>query len=242
VEALTLWLLPDERADGPHHMAADEVMLQSAADGTPSLRFYTWLTPTLSLGYFQNEADRLTDSLLAELPFVRRPSGGGALVHHHELTYCLAVPARFGRGMDWLRMHEVIAAALAELGVHAGLHIPRGEEHAGHFLCFHDLTAGDLVIGDWKIGGSAQRKQRGAVLQHGGILLARSDLTPTLPGILELSGVAVPPRDLSAAIVNQATAALGWRVAPGGWTPAETQRIAELVRTRYRNDAWNRKR
>src|SRR5262249_54297242 len=90
-------VLPLETADGPTNMAADEVLLEAAVAGSASLRFYTWSEPTLSLGYFQHEALRHTDASLAGLPWVRRPSGGATLVHHHELTYALALPA----GFDW---------------------------------------------------------------------------------------------------------------------------------------------
>jgi len=64
-------LLPHVAADGPHNMAADEVLLESAAAGVASLRFYDWSEPTVSLGYFQPRGARL-----AGLPYVRRPSGG----------------------------------------------------------------------------------------------------------------------------------------------------------------------
>src|ERR1043166_1816340 len=85
--ANSIRLLPASGATGPTNMACDETLVHSAADGIASLRFYTWTTATVSLGYFQSHAVRLTDPLLANLPFVRRPSGGATLVHHHELTY-----------------------------------------------------------------------------------------------------------------------------------------------------------
>src|SRR5438270_22730 len=183
----------DENGGGPHHMAADEVLLRSAASGIASLRFYTWETPTLSLGYFQEAASRLAGPLLADLPFVRRSTGGAALVHHHEQTYCLAVPAtRPWLGRCWLRMHEAITAALSEFGVHADRCALTGNDDSS-FLCFQQHTPGDVMIGNAKIAGSAQRKQRGAVMQHGGILLRPSPFTPTLPGIMELTGVDVKP-------------------------------------------------
>ena len=64
MEALTLRLLPYEIGDGPTEMAADEIMLRSAAMGQASLRFYGWTTATLSLGYFQPERLRASDPLL----------------------------------------------------------------------------------------------------------------------------------------------------------------------------------
>src|SRR5437588_9911435 len=87
-------LLPYAVADGAHNMAADEVLLEGASAGVASLRFYGWSEPTLSLGYFQSAAVRRTDPRLAALPYVRRPTGGMTLVHHHELTSALALPAR----------------------------------------------------------------------------------------------------------------------------------------------------
>src|SRR4051794_38575411 len=92
-------LLPFESADGAGNMAADEVLLQAAAAGMAGLRFYEWSKATLSLGYFQPAAERLHDVKLAKLPWVRRPTGGEALVHQHELTYALALPA----GLPWQR-------------------------------------------------------------------------------------------------------------------------------------------
>jgi lipoate-protein ligase A len=244
VEELTVRLMPDERAGGPHHMAADEVLLRSAADGIASLRFYTWETPTLSLGYFQKADDRLTDPLLAELPFVRRATGGGALVHHYEQTYCLAVPAtRQWLGRCWLRMHEVISAALAEFGVPVDRCTLQGAEDSTHFLCFQTFTPGDLLLRGAKIAGSAQRKQRGAVMQHGGILLRQSPFTPSLPGILELTGVEVKPLQLRVAILEQLKKLLGWRFdLPEGWTEDQRQAIEELRQSCYGCDSWNQKR
>src|SRR5262245_45464898 len=109
-------LFPILTADGPMQMAADEVLLEHAvANGRPALRLYTWDPSTLSLGYFQPFAARLADPLLANLPVVRRPTGGGAIVHHHELTYALALPTGpvSERGPSWVcRMHEIIGAAI----------------------------------------------------------------------------------------------------------------------------------
>src|SRR5262245_36953745 len=119
-------LLPDTVANGATNMASDDVLLRAAASGQPSLRFYGWSEATLSLGYFQSAAQRLAVPLLRDLPFVRRPTGGDALVHHHELTYCLAVPSeQLHRSTPaWLTVHAVIATALAEFGVDAQPHVP----------------------------------------------------------------------------------------------------------------------
>ncbi|MBM3996470.1 MAG: lipoate--protein ligase family protein, partial [Planctomycetes bacterium] len=180
-------LLPYAEADGATNMADDETLVRSAALGIASLRFYGWTTATLSLGYFQPCAVRLSDPLLASLPWVRRPSGGATLVHHHELTYCLALP--FGRAWHsaepWLeRMHRIIQTAILSLGGAHPITPVRGESTKhGNVLCFQQFTPGDLLSAGKKVVGSAQRKYRQALMQHGSILLAQSEFTPSLPGL-----------------------------------------------------------
>src|SRR5437763_11931797 len=127
-------------------MATDEALLESALAGVATLRFYGWSEPTLSLGYFQSHTVRLADPLLAELPFVRRPSGGDTLVHHHELTYALALPRTWQGDRPWLvRMHEVIRNALAGFGVAAHLFEPTDLSQPRGPLCFRHFTSGDLM-------------------------------------------------------------------------------------------------
>src|SRR5690348_12590779 len=116
-------LLPFAPADGATNMALDEALLLTAADrGTASLRFYTWSAPTVSLGYFQPAASRAENPNLAGLAWVRRSTGGAAIVHHHELTYALALP----KGKPWqtseswvCRFHHVIQGVLADHGLEA---------------------------------------------------------------------------------------------------------------------------
>ncbi|HLN26806.1 MAG TPA: biotin/lipoate A/B protein ligase family protein [Gemmataceae bacterium] len=238
-------VLPYEAASGPHNMAADEALLESAASGIASLRFYGWSQPTLSLGYFQPEQLRRSDRLRAKLPFVRRATGGAALVHHLEVTYALALPAgpSWHAGESWpCRMHRIIITALGELGVRASA-LPCANELAfTGLLCFKHQTPGDLLIGSDKIVGSAQRRQRGALLQHGGILLARSPYAPELPGILELSGRNLPAEEVCKTVTAHFARDTGWNMTGAAWSAAERQRTAELAASKYANDAWNYKR
>jgi lipoate-protein ligase A len=247
VTATACRLLPPVEADGPWHMAADQALLESAAEtGAAALRFYTWPRATLSLGYFQPEPVRRADARLAALPWVRRPSGGEALVHDREVTYALALPpgpAWQRRGASWLwRMHGVIAEALADLGVTARPYGEGEERRLGEVLCFLHQTPADLLVGGAKVVGSAQRKQRGALLQHGAILLAASPAAPQLPGIAELTGRRLPAPEVAAAVAERFGRATGAAVEPGDWSDAERRRVAELVATRYTQPAWNGKR
>jgi lipoate-protein ligase A len=244
VAQLTCRLLPFTCADGPHNMAADMALLQTATAGTASLRFYGWSDPTASLGYFQQACVRLEDPNIAALPFVRRPSGGATLVHDRELTYCLTLPA--GRawqgGSSWLeRMHRILADALAELGIASQLH--EGNVGGPHrsFLCFHQLTRGDVLIGSAKVAGSAQRKQRGALLQHGALLLAASPHTHWLPGIENLTGMALGTSQARDVIRHVFERSVPVTLIEEAWTAAELQ-VTDDLASRYLGAAWNLKR
>jgi lipoate-protein ligase A len=228
-------------------MAADEVMLESAAAGRASLRFYRWSEPTLSLGYFQPESVRRSDPRLALLPLVRRATGGAALVHDRELTYALALPSGEPwqrRGESWLtRMHRVLAAALAKLHVQVDAVAPGEGRKLGEVLCFLDQTPGDLLSHDRKVVGSAQRKHRTALLQHGAILLAQSEYTPALPGLHELDGSAPGAFDaVEGASVVALAEDTGWRIEPDDWTEQENARREKLIASKYTSPAWNAKR
>ncbi|HEX8199322.1 MAG TPA: lipoate--protein ligase, partial [Isosphaeraceae bacterium] len=118
-------MLPHEDADGPVNMAWDEVLLDAvAASGdAAALRTYGWTEPTLSLGYFQALDEARADPRWRDVPIVRRPTGGGAIWHHHEVTYALAVPRAHplaARAPDLYRaVHAAIAGALRDRGVAA---------------------------------------------------------------------------------------------------------------------------
>ncbi len=89
-------LLIDGALRGPANMARDEALLQACTvvDAQPVLRFYAWSPATISLGYFQDYADyEGLPPPAGDLPVVRRTTGGGAILHHLELTYALVVPA-----------------------------------------------------------------------------------------------------------------------------------------------------
>jgi lipoate-protein ligase A len=234
-------VLPFTIADGAHNMAADEALLESAVAGTASLRFYGWSEPTVSLGYFE-PGKLLQKDELAKLPFIRRSTGGGTLVHHLELTYALALSADLlkQRHQSWLcRMHTIIARALANLGVFT---VKAEEERMTGSLCFQHFTPGDLVLETAKVVGSAQRKQRGALLQHGAILLASSPHAPALPGIRELTGAMLTPGEIIPVLNRELAAETGWILNARNWTDAEQQRIRELVQIKYGQPSWNLKR
>lgn len=245
MERITCRLLPYALADGPHNMAADEVLLYSAQCGQLSLRFYGWTEPTVSLGYFQASAEREKDPRLKVLPFVRRPTGGATLVHHHELTYALALPPGLYRKVDepWLtRMHRIIASALARLGIPCRLSAKQDQQQTNSPLCFQQFTPGDVLVEGSKIAGSAQRRQRGCLLQHGAILLRASPHALSLPGIQELAGRDLTSEACQTAIVEEFQQDTGWDLKEIPWQAAEQEMLALLLSEKYSSAKWNNKR
>ena len=244
-----LRLLRDPPAAGAWNMAVDEALLESAAAGVGTLRLYEWQPATLSLGYFQAAADRAQHAASRECPLVRRASGGGAILHDRELTYSIALPqspTAVSATTLYDVVHQSLIAALVELGVAAALFRPAAaacvaevrqnavrQNAAEPFLCFQRRSCGDIICHDAKIVGSAQRRRRGAVLQHGSILLALSLHAPELPGIAELTGQAVSPADLIDAWLPRLSARLPARLTPGEFSTVERQRAEAIRRERF---------
>jgi lipoate-protein ligase A len=116
------------------------------------------------------------------------------------------------------------------------------DQHAPGPLCFRHFTAGDLLIDSAKVVGSAQRRQRGAILQHGGILLAQSPFAPELPGIGELTGRPLDIEETATALQAAFVRETGLELVAAGWTSNEESRIEELVNEKYSRSEWNDKR
>jgi lipoate-protein ligase A len=237
----TIRLLPFAAASGYRNMALDEALLRTALERKQaSLRFYTWDEPTLTLGYFQPYADRLPG-----VTWVRRPTGGDAILHHHEITYTLALPAGppWHSSESWLcRFHHVVGQALKQFGIESRAVNCGEEQRLGPFLCFQHQTPADLAINGHKVVGSAQRRPHGATMQHGSILLKRSRFAPQVPGIAELSGVSLEGPELVTALVAEFAHETGWNVQPDAWSAEELQAANELERSKYSTAEWNEKR
>jgi lipoyl(octanoyl) transferase len=184
-------------SSGRWNMALDEALLIDAVDeGRCHLRFYGWEEPTLSLGYFQRSEERLADPALAGLPAVRRLSGGGAILHDRELTYSCVVPPAHRFARQPLELYDTVHAAFVDVLAALGIEVaPRGAAHAQDaqpFLCFVRGDERDLICRGHKVLGSAQRRRRGAVLQHGSLLLERSDRAASIPGLYDLQPLRLP--------------------------------------------------
>lgn len=197
-------LVLHEPSDGAWNMAVDEVLLEHPEPGTVCMRWYGWQPATLSLGYFQALGERDQHRASRDCPLVRRASGGGAILHDQELTYSVVVPQPEGGHLDtqWVYdlMHDSLRDALAIQGIAVEKCDDgnRTDPTRPAFLCFQRHCPGDLLLGRHKVVGSAQRRTREAVLQHGSILLRQSPFAPELPGIEDLAAVGLSTDRLQA--------------------------------------------
>ncbi|HUL03958.1 MAG TPA: lipoate--protein ligase family protein [Gemmatimonadales bacterium] len=156
---------------GAENMALDQALLdEAAAQGTATLRLYRFNPSCLSLG--RNQKDLHPDGV----DVVRRPTGGGAVWHEHEVTYAVAAPIEpFGSlRAAYHAIHALIATALRTLGVEATLAphrrlIPPSPHPT--VACFSTPIGGEILANGRKLVGSAQLRQGPAFLQHGSILL-----------------------------------------------------------------------
>lgn len=260
VDRLAVWW--DDVADGAFNMAADEVLAAEALRRhAPLVRFYGWMSPTVSLGAFQPIAEARASDAVAGVALVRRPSGGGALVHGTDLTYALAVPKSHPWGGAPQPLYDAVHAALVAIligrGVAARLYDPGADGGSvaaqEPFLCFARRAAGDVVAArpgrpraadDPKVMGSAQRRLAGVVIQHGSLLLAanRGVGEPARhPGLAEL-GAAVEPaevRGLAGGWIDRFAGSLGVRAEweEGSFRVGREREIL-LAAGRFQDPGW----
>ncbi len=183
-------LVFDSARNGAFNMAADSYLAyESRKRCMPALRLYRWKLPTLSLGFHQ----KLSESVLEKcgsmgVPVVRRPTGGRAVLHDHELTYCLTLPEdhvifKNSRGDLLKEIGSIFVLAAEKAGLNAQLvragsrdESPSDALKRGSPLCFDAVSRWEVQLSGKKWIGSAQRFLPGVLLQHGSILLGKSEV------------------------------------------------------------------
>ena len=242
-------LLSLQAGEAAWNMAVDQTLLESCEQsGVPSLRMYQWIRPTLSLGYFQHLADRDSHEASRGVDCVRRATGGGAILHHHELTYSVAMPMPPGetrkRQSLYSKVHAVVVQVLADFGVTAvpyefsACNMSTHDSDSQPFLCFQRRTDVDLILSGYKIMGSAQRRTRHAVLQHGSLLISASQHAPELPGIGELSGKTPDIDELSNQLEKRLSSVLEIQWVESLLTDVERKRATDVQRDRFESAKW----
>lgn len=261
-------LLRHGAATGAQNMAVDEAISQAIAASLvpPTLRFYAWDPPCVSLGRNQLVAGVDLDRCAAlGYHVVRRPTGGRAILHTDEMTYSIIAspehPLMHGYVLDsYLRISHGLVAGLRRLGIDA--QEAPGTNRAGPDVsaaCFEVPSAYEIIAGDRKILGSAQARRSTSVLQHGSLPLVgdltrvvdclrfedeaeRHALRASLGGhaatVEELLGQAVTVEQAVEAMIAGMVEALAIGLVPGELTEQERTWAAELVRDKYAHDSW----
>jgi lipoate-protein ligase A len=183
-------LLPVCTASGASNMALDQAMLESAADAgfPPTLRFYRWSPPAISIGRFQSLDDLDLEACANEgIEVTRRPTGGKCILHLDDFTYSITLPRGStipdGVVEAYTMICRGILAALEELGLTAAIQSHEADDYRGvKGACFSATTHADLEVAGRKLCGSAQVRRNGCILQHGSIHL--EDHSGTLFGML----------------------------------------------------------
>lgn len=267
-----VWRLLDSGdADGPLNMAVDDALLDAlvAGVGRPTLRFYGWRPPAVSLGYFQplDEGISLPEIAARGFGLVRRPSGGRAILHKDEVTYSVTVPegqVESGQSVmgSYRSISRGIEAGLGLLGLGAELadrkDQPRMKAEGLPTVCFAKAARCDMTFEGRKIVGSAQTRRRGVIMQHGSVPIhidpaehlavmpgggtdeeSQRRLRGAACGVADALGRPVSYDELSQALAEGFAQRLGLVLEPGELSDWERRRADELYATRYTTDAWN---
>lgn len=248
-------LITQDANTPPMNMAIDEALLNSEL---PVLRLYRWDPPGLSIGYAQPVGEIDTRFCKENnITLVRRITGGGAVLHEHELTYAVLMGEELlprSVPLSARRISEGIMRALTLLGISASQQTEPARTMRTA-ACFDEPSWYEILVNGRKIVGSAQRRVRGKVLQHGALPVSidreryarcfTSDgtlahrLSMRMTSISEELGRPVLYGEVSEAMKQGFAAALGMEFIGDDLTADEIQLAKRLHDSRYAQDEWN---
>ncbi len=263
-------LLITSPTDGATNMAIDEAILYALAEGNgqPTLRFYAWSPPCLSLGYNQHWQD-VNETACQRMGYtwVRRATGGRAILHTNELTYSIITRSddpRVAGGVveSYRQLSRGLLLGLRRLGAQAAQskgNMPKNPAQGA--ACFDTPSHYEVTLNGKKLIGSAQVRRKGMVLQHGTLPLGgditrifdalalsqaeKSDLSQKLLAratTLERALGRVISFEFAAEALSAGfTEALNLRLQSGQLTSREHELAAQLRAEQYTNDAWNKR-
>jgi lipoate-protein ligase A len=248
-------LINSGNLDGYTNMAIDEAMfnLRGVNRGTPpTLRMYGWNPPAISIGYFQSPLPSLLRGV-GGIDVVRRLTGGGAILHDEELTFCLVadlkdsiIPEDVSASYDMISL--AVISGLQALGIAARM---RGKESAETalaasggkpacrqeqaFFCFSRPSKYDIVFEGRKLVGSAQRRKHGILLHHGSILLGEQNLDGSTSAN-SILGRKVEPEELGRYVADGFEKEFSTILIPGELTQQELKLSRQLAMNKRGED------
>ena len=266
-----IWrLISFKRLNAFENMAIDEAIFREnqRTDTPPTLRFYSWSPPSVSLGYFQATWKEVNVEACRRysVDIVRRPTGGKAVLHENDLTYAVIASERNPLfPPDILGTYKVIsgciARGLSELGIETEME-GNGRSYQDDSLkaaCFSSPSRYELLAKKKKICGSAQLRSKGIFLQHGSILVdfdpvktcalllpqegdrsrQTKKLRESVTSIYEQIGAPVPVEHICHIMKKGFEKKLDIELVEGCLTPEEESLKLRLMNDKYMNDKWN---
>jgi lipoyl(octanoyl) transferase len=264
-------LIYDLPSPGDWNMAVDEALLQSVAAGrsVPVLRIYQWSPPCLSLGYGQRSADVDFERVAAlGWQVVRRPTGGKAILHTDELTYCVVMPltdplAAGDIVESYRRISTALQSALSSLGAPTQAEQQQSTAKSIGPVCFEVPSHYEITVGGRKLIGSAQLRRQGVLLQHGTLPLtgdlsricdalhydgdsarvqARQDVLRRALTLEEALGIVVSWETAAKALVNSFGNTYDLTFISSVLTAEEHVTAEDLLRQQYALESWTLRR
>jgi len=248
------------------NMATDEALFDAACtSGIPVLRLYGWTPATVSLGFAQRASDTLDFAEIdrRHLAWVRRPTGGRAVLHDMEVTYSVSIPRSdplYALGLEasyeWIC--GPIVAALLAVGVSAAL-APHGSSGFVSPSCFTAPGTTDVVVDQKKIVGSAQMRTQTGFLQHGSLVLkndmdklfavirtsqpnahdAARRAARLMTSVCDETHRVVSFSEMANALIASFGSAEGIHLLPDSLTAQEALDVSRSVAGKYGREDWN---
>ena len=248
-------------------MAIDEAIFRAGRQRgmLPTLRFYGWERPTVSLGYFQDAEREINCGYCRDrgIDIVRRPTGGRAVLHGGDLTYSIVAgenSQHFSSDIikTYRTISECIIRGLEKSGVDAEM-VEEGRGGGGSAapFCFAASYRNELLADGKKICGSAQVRAKGMFLQHGSLLMdfdpvavctaiitknAEAEakaLEASVTSIRKSVGDNVGIDTLCRNIATGFEEVLNIRLIEGRLSPEEEMLRDSLLENKYLNARWN---
>ncbi|MCK4534740.1 MAG: lipoate--protein ligase family protein [Syntrophobacterales bacterium] len=260
-------VIPFEHFESFENMAIDEAIFRAGRQGEmpPTLRFYGWERPAVSLGYFQNAEREINCGYCRDrgIDIVRRPTGGRAVLHGNDLTYSLVAGENSPHfSSDIIKTYRIISGCiirgLEKSGVEAEM-VEEGRTGSGSAepFCFAALYRNELLADGKKICGSAQVRAKGMFLQQGSLLMdfdpvavcaaiitkdaeaeakaLEASVTSIRKSVGDNIGIDTLCRNITAGFEE----VLNIHLIEGRLSPEEETLRDSLLENKYRNARWN---
>ena len=245
-------VIRDGPCTGSHNMALDHALAVCAQESQGVLRLYSWMEATVSLGRNEPARDLYDRANAADqgIQFVRRPTGGRAVLHSNEVTYAIVVPFRAlgGPRASYVEINRGLAEGLSSIGAAVTVtdHGATLSPDAG--ACFGVPAPGEIIANERKLVGSAQLRVGDALLQHGSIIIdgdqsLLNQLTGKLhdtvhPATLRSMLGVVHQDQVIFSVIEGLKHVLGGSWEEGQYLSGECNEAGRLERQRYSQAGW----